>query len=241
MTTLTVDGKKVRLQGNPQGRLLLIHGAGEDSDVFRTLLDHLPDAFAPDLPGHGASQGGGCDDVTQYAQWVGRLLREMGASPPAVGGHSMGGAITLALALDGPYPPRALALIATGARLRVHPDLLSALAGGTFPLAFRQAYLGPDAPQDLLDAMGGAPVPVTHGDFLACDRFDVLSRLGEIHVPTFVAVGTEDKYTPQKYARTLADTLGGELTLFPGAGHLLPMERPRELGASLADFVAAIS
>lgn len=239
MPELTVDGHRVAVFGQPGDGLLLLHGAGESGSVFSELLRRLPDAFALDLPGHGQSEGVGFDSVGAYAAWVSRVLAAGGWEPQAVGGHSMGGAISLALALDGPFRPKALVLIATGGRLRVNPKLLDSLAGGVFPENFRRAYLSPKAPIALLDRMGTAPVASTHGDFLACDGFDRMQELTSLEgTPTLVLCGTDDQYTPLKYAYALRDAIGAELTVVEGAGHLLPLEAPEQVSAAISSFLA---
>lgn len=233
-------GGRLGVLGEPGGGLLLLHGAGESAQVFQPLLGQLPSAFAIDLPGHGQTDGPGLREVEAYAHWVSELLTAQGWQPAAVGGHSMGGAISLAMALDGPYRPSRLVLIATGGRLRVHPELLAALGQGEFPERFRRAYLSAGASDQLLSEMGDPPVEVTHGDFLACDGFDVLERLGELRsTPALILVGDEDQYTPEKYARTLAREMGAGLEVLPGSGHLLPLEAPWAVASAIARFLAS--
>ncbi|EFG65176.1 alpha/beta fold hydrolase [Streptomyces sp. SPB074] len=59
--------------------------------------------------------------------------------------------------------------------------------------------------------------------------------------PAFVLAGTDDLITPASHSRTLAAALPeADLTLVPGAGHLVPLERPEEVGAALAALLAAL-
>lgn len=56
------------------------------------------------------------------------------------------------------------------------------------------------------------------------------ARLGAIEVPTLVVVGTRDLVVGVDASRALAGAIpGAELAVLPGAGHLLPLEVPREL------------
>lgn len=231
-------GQRVGLLGRPGDGLLLLHGAGESATVFSQLLRRLPTAFAIDLPGHGETEGSGMRQVESYAEWVSGVLKSAGWAPRAVGGHSLGGAITLSLALSGPFRPSRLVLMSTGGRLRVHPELLGRLAEGEFPERFRRAYLASGSPLHLLTEMGDPPADVTYGDFLACDHFDVLDQLGTIRqTPALILVGDEDQYTPQKYARTLAEKMGAEMVVVPGCGHLLPLEAPEEVATATLRFL----
>lgn len=236
--TIDVRGERVGILGDPAGDLLLLPGAGGGTQVFARLIERLPRAFAIDLPGHGESAGQGLEDIGAYARWLSRILEDLGLTPSILGGHSMGGAIALHLALDGPYAPKGLCLIASGGRLRVHPDLLAGLRSGAIPEVFRAAMVGRGHPESLVDQAVNAPAPVALADFLACDRFDVLDRLPEIAVPLLAVVGDEDRYTPVKYARSVVDATQGTLEVIPGSGHLLPLEAPDALARVLTDWLS---
>jgi pimeloyl-ACP methyl ester carboxylesterase len=61
-------------------------------------------------------------------------------------------------------------------------------------------------------------------DCLRHDRTDALKVLDGI--PTHVLVGTRDVLTPPSHASLIRDHVpGAALTVAPGAGHMLPLER----------------
>jgi pimeloyl-ACP methyl ester carboxylesterase len=61
-------------------------------------------------------------------------------------------------------------------------------------------------------------------DCMEHDRADALKVLDGI--PTHVLVGTRDVLTPPSHARRIAEHVeGATLTVVPGAGHMLPLER----------------
>ncbi|AGL15260.1 alpha/beta fold hydrolase [Actinoplanes sp. N902-109] len=63
-------------------------------------------------------------------------------------------------------------------------------------------------------------------------RLETLAALGDI--PAAALVGDRDRLTPPPCAESIADALPGtELTVFPGAGHMLMMERADEVTAAL--------
>jgi pimeloyl-ACP methyl ester carboxylesterase len=159
-------------------------------------------------------------------------------------GHSMGGGIALDVALR--YPARAagLGLVATGARLRVAPAILSSTLEDKEAAVslICQAAFGPEAPEEMerlgRRQMGATPAKVLHGDFVACDAFDVMDQLGRIEAPTLVLCGTQDRLTPVKYAVYLRDTISGaKLTLVEGAGHMVMIERPVAVVRALTSFL----
>jgi pimeloyl-ACP methyl ester carboxylesterase len=236
-----------RISGDagPLPQLVLLHGAGGSSDDWPPELRSLPGrrVLAVDLPGHGAALGPAPRSIGSLAAAVEALLDASGVAQAAVAGHSMGGAVALSLALSRPERVAALVLVATGARLRVAPELLAAAASpdGLAVAAGRLAdrSFGPAASAEARDAraraMAALPAGVLHGDLAACDAFDVMDRLVELGVPTVVVCGTEDRLTPPRYASFLAERIAGaRLVLVPGAGHLVMLEEPRAVAAAIA-------
>jgi pimeloyl-ACP methyl ester carboxylesterase len=82
-------------------------------------------------------------------------------------------------------------------------------------------------------------VGVTLGDFRACDRFDVMARLGEIRLPALVVVGEDDRLTPPRYAELLARGIAGaRLSRIPRAGHYVSLEQPEAVNHAIGNFLA---
>jgi pimeloyl-ACP methyl ester carboxylesterase len=203
--------------------------------------------LAVDLPGHGAAPGPAPRSIGALAEALEALLDDSGVARAAVAGHSMGGAVALSLALSRPERVAALALVGTGARLRVAPELLAAAARPDgLVLAARQladSSFGPAASAEARDARARAfaalAAGLLHGDLAACDAFDVMDRLAELRVPAVVVCGTEDRLTPPRYASFLAERIAGaRLALVPGAGHLVMLEEPRAVTAAIAALLA---
>jgi len=226
--------------------LVLIHGAGGSHLHWPAELRRLPEAtvYTLDLPGHGRSEGRGCDTVSGYAEIVAAFLDVVGVERAVVVGHSMGGAIAQALALDFANRVSGLVLVATGARLRVAPAILEGIQTnfeGAVDLITRFAW-SPEAPLALLEpgrqALLETGPDVLLGDFIACDRFDVMERLREIEAPTLVIAGSADALTPVKYAHFLARSIiGACLVVIEGAGHMVMLEQAAEVGKAVQKFL----
>ena len=66
-------------------------------------------------------------------------------------------------------------------------------------------------------------------------RLATLATLGDL--PAAVLVGDRDRLTPPPCARSIAEALPGtELTVWPGAGHMLLLERHAEVSAALVEI-----
>ena len=217
--------------------LVLIHGAGGTRLHWPPTLRRLPDTdvYAVDLPGHGEAPGAGQVTIAGYRQAIEAWMQALGLPPAVIMGHSMGGALALSLALEASAHVAGLVLVGTGARLRVHPLLLEASRVGGVPAETLATlvswWYSPEASPRLRQlatrGLAATKASVLHGDFLACDGFDVMDRLSAIDRPALVIVGEDDHMTPVKYARFLAEHLPrARLEVIPAAGHMVMLEQP---------------
>jgi pimeloyl-ACP methyl ester carboxylesterase len=231
--------------------LVLIHGAGGNHLSWPPELRRLPDVrvFTLDLPGHGKTEGPGRQSIEDYASSIVRFLDEAGIARAVFAGHSMGGAIALSLALDFPERVCGLGLIATGSRLPVAPAILeNAATAPTFLLAVKtlqQSFISPQTSPQLMDTifkqLAANRQALLYSDLLACDRFDVTSRLDAIRTPALVVCGLEDKLTPVRYSEALATCIpGAALQTVDEAGHMIILEQPQRLAKLLNVFMIGI-
>ncbi len=112
------------------------------------------------------------------------------------------------------------------------------LAAGTARLIFGLAA-DPEHVRETLEDMAGCSaetVAYFHATFSDHDRRSALAALAD--VPAVVLVGDRDLLCPLPHSQAIAAALPlGELTIFPGAGHMVQLERrpevSRRLGALL--------
>jgi pimeloyl-ACP methyl ester carboxylesterase len=231
--------------------VILIHGAGGTHLHWPPQVRRLHGqrTFALDLPGHGKSGGLGKQSVGEYAQGIIGFMKATGLRSAIIVGHSMGSAIALDLALDYPRQVLALGLLGSGARLRVLPTILESAANpATYPTAVQmvtEAAYGPGANPRLKEAaakrMRDIRSTVFHGDFLACNSFDVMGRLNQIRIPTLILCGGQDRMTPVRYAKYLHEHIpSSQLQIIEGAGHMLMLEQPDETARLFSDFLSKI-
>jgi len=255
MPNIVIGGDRIfyALHDTPRGArdgipLVLIHGAGENHLVWPAVLRRMPGAqvYAIDLPGHGKSGGSGRASIAEYAAFLAGLLGGLRIRRAVIAGHSMGGAIAQQFGLTYPARTAALILIATGARLRVAPQILQ-LTESDLPAAadlVSSLQWGPGTPEQIVrlgkqQLLANRP-DVIHGDYRACDAFDVIDRLDGIRAPTLVVGGTADQLTPPKYAAFLAERIAGaQLALVDGAGHMVMLEREEAVARAVEQFLQA--
>ncbi|WP_051871423.1 alpha/beta fold hydrolase [Streptomyces sclerotialus] len=71
-------------------------------------------------------------------------------------------------------------------------------------------------------------------------RSDAYDTLRTVRCPMTVLYGTRDALCPPDFHRAIAGAVpDARLTAVPGAGHLLPVQRPRPVSAALHELVAA--
>ncbi len=251
MPYTNVTGEKIfyfHHQGDPRGQctLVFVHGAGGSHLNWPPQLRRLAGAntYALDLPGHGQSEGQGRASISAYADFVAAFVETIGLEKVTLVGHSMGGATALDFALRYPEKLVGLVLVGSGARLRVAPAILDGIRQDFQPVLglICDYAFALDAPEQLKREgrrqMGQTHPDVLYGDFAACDAFDVMDRLGEIHCPTLAICGTADRLTFPKYSTYLRDNIpGAQLVLIEGAGHMVMLEQPKAVSQAVADFL----
>ncbi len=231
--------------------VVLIHGAGGAHLNWPPQVRRLNGQrlFALDLPGHGKSKGMGRQDILEYARAVSEFLKALSLPAAILVGHSMGSAIALIMALQFPQQVLGLGLLGGGAKLRVaksilelaaHPETFSTL----LQMLSRLSY-GPHADPRLKElgmrCLAETPPQVLYGDFLACNAFDVMQQVKNIHVPTLLLCGSEDQMTPPNRSEYLHEQIAGsELRVMPGVGHMLMLEAPDETARLLRAFLDTI-
>ncbi len=227
-------------------KLLFISGSGSGKEAWVYQTEYFTDSEAIALPGH--PEGKPCSSVGEYVEWLQAYVHQQRYQDVVLAGHSLGGAIAQLYGLKYGGGVKALVLIGTGARLRVHPDFLASVKRMISDEdAWRQyvedAYssVGPEVRPAMIEARMRIGPAVMLNDLLCCDKFDIMGEVHDIKLPTLVVCGSEDEMTPVKYARYLADKIeGAKQVIIEGAGHLVFMEKAEEVNQAIKEFLASL-
>jgi pimeloyl-ACP methyl ester carboxylesterase len=251
---LTVDGLRVHAYVAGQGPdLVLIHGAsGNLRDFTFTLIPQLTDRYRVitfDRPGLGWSDPlpSGQDSPADQAAHLRRASAQLNVQTPILLGHSYGGAVALAWALDAP-DTRALTLISAasmpwegsiwfmhnvmGNTLGRHTvvPLISAFAGmGTVEASIKGIFAPEAAPDGYIDYIG-APLTMRRASLhnnsaqvaeLKPHIIAQSARYPELTLPIELLHGDTDTIVPLKvHSIPLSNLLpNATLTILPGVGH----------------------
>jgi pimeloyl-ACP methyl ester carboxylesterase len=253
MPIARIDGKQISYWTGRKGLLeeretiLFIHGAGGGQYTWSYQKGFFEKEFNPviiELPGHGESGGESEQEIGKYAGHVLSFMKALGLQQVFLVGHSMGGAIVQTLALSHPEVIKGIVLVGTGARLKVLPMILEGIRNNFAETVSKinQFAYSRKAPSDLIEKgvslMLQCRVEVLYGDFLACDRFDVVHEVEKIVLPTLILCGEDDQLTPVKYSQFLQSRIkGSKLEVFSNAGHMVMMESPQAFNEKIGEFI----
>jgi pimeloyl-ACP methyl ester carboxylesterase len=252
--------------------LLLIHGLGASMRTFtHSLVERLADEFRVvvlERPGSGESTRGprACARVHTQAETVSEFIRVMGLERPVLVGHSMGGAVALAVALAHPEQVRGLALVAPLANAQgTVPPIFNSLMITSRPLRSLVAWtvatpasilrraqvldtlFGPDpVPRDYATAGGGLlglrpkSFCTASEDLVALEGelAPLVERYTELQLPVGIIYGTGDRVLEHRLhgVEVASKIKGAELELIEG-GHMLPLTAPD----AVAEFIRKVA
>ncbi len=231
--------------------LLLSHGFGATSAMFAPNVPALAthrDAITWDLRGHGASESPadpGCYSAAHALDDMQAILDTLGVTRAVLGGHSLGGYLSLSFALAHPDRVAGLILIGTGPGFR-NDDAREAWNSRARTTAERLSEKGLAALGDSSELHSDAHADV-QGLILAAKgtltQHDahVIDGLPDIRVPALVIVGDRDKNF-----LAAADYMAGKIpaarkVVVPDAGHAPNVDQPETVNSEVTAFLTGLS
>ncbi|GAA2314256.1 alpha/beta hydrolase [Streptomyces kunmingensis] len=232
--------------------LVLLHGVGLDRTMWEPVTALLADRFtvlAPDLPGHGTRPP--VADGVSLAELADAVADGIPAGSH-VAGFSLGALVAQHLALHRPELTATLTSIssvcrrtpeertAVQARLRTaEADFAASTAA-----SLERWYAGTTVPPEVVRRTEAVLRANDVGSFLACYRVfaagdaELAPHLAAITVPSLAVTGENDPGSTPDMTHRLAEALPScRAVIVPGARHMLPVERPKELAEALTTFI----
>ncbi|GLX99370.1 alpha/beta hydrolase [Herbidospora sp. NBRC 101105] len=263
LRTVTVDGSPVHVMEHGTGpAVLMLHGSGPGttgSGAWAATARALPSwhVVAPDQAGFGRTPipAGSRGGLRLWTEQAAALMDTLGVEEYAVVGHSMGGAVALALAAARPRQVTHVVAVSTmgtpGAGLS--PDLDAIWAAPADPLGARDMLSRLVLDQALVTepAVAARAAAMREGEAAYASLFppprarwaDDLTlpvrTLAGIRAPVLLVHGAQDRVTPLGTAALpllehLADV---RLHVLGRCGHVPALEHPHDFQRLLSSFL----
>lgn len=267
LRTAEVDGLRIRYRLEGHGpALVLIHSHYMDMSLWDAWVPLLTPHFTVlryDLAGHGLT---GPDPKNDYSvehdvALLDGLLKKLQINEVALVGSSLGGNIAFTFAAQHRERVRALALVNSGGLKRANSRSrgeIPAWADHILPLVppmalhkfIRWMAAGDEALADQLTPRfvdmwrreGNRPAELARLRQFETGKPDPL--LAAITAPTLILWGEKNPQLPvalaEQFEHKLTAARSVQRKSYPGAGHLLPAERPQETATDTLTFLLSI-
>src|SRR5262245_22940586 len=235
--------------------IIFIHGPGSSSRDWYLVGPELLDSYrvlAMDLRGHGESQHPECCfTIEDYERDVIAFMDALKIDSATIVGHSMGSFIAERIALDFPERVQKLILISASDKATGN-DKYDRLYGaaqtsrGLSDPAVLDKWNKTATVMPIPDVMTtksnnerAATAPdVWKGDLKSILAEDNSARLSGIKAPTLILWGDQDHvFGKEDQDRLRAEIPNAQFKSYPGAGHTVQWEMPKEVAADIRSFV----
>lgn len=242
--------------------IVLIHGTGGAInwwDEVVPLLEPGRRVIAIDMLGYGGSTKPESDySVETQAGLISQVLARLGVSRAAVAGHSLGGSVATALAVNSPDLVAAVILVdsapdssfgglsgsAKAIKIPLFGQALWRIApDGLIRQNLEQAFVpGFEVPDKFVDDVRAMTFPAYRKSLDSGEDFTdgnpLTDQLGRTGDPLLVIFGEDDQFYPARETISAYATVPGVKTLLiPGVGHSPQVEVPERTAAAMAAFV----
>lgn len=251
--------------------IVMIHGLSAQLQHFTYgVTDLLSDEFrliVLDRPGCGYSERDpGHETLDHQGRMIWALLDDLGLSQPVLAGHSLGGALSLNMALSRPGDVGALALISPATHVTddIHPVfkplLIRSVRMRRFMANFFAGPMGHLMAQKTMDAVfapelcpkdfmirAAAILGLRPKGFIGPSEEAVMMekamramqpRYKDLTVPGGVLYGTEDPLLDPVLHGESMQAYGLDYRALPGRGHMPPFTAPDDCATFIRDMAA---
>ncbi|MFO1038525.1 MAG: acetoin dehydrogenase dihydrolipoyllysine-residue acetyltransferase subunit [Geminicoccaceae bacterium] len=255
-----IHGRRIRYLklgdagGDP---VIFLHGFGGDLNNWLFNQEPLSEkhtTYAIDLPGHGgSSKMVGEGDVGSMTATVAEVMHALHIKRAHFVGHSLGGAISLDMALNHPELVATATLVCPAG---LGPEISMEYIDGFMStsrarklkpvlemLVANPALVTNDMVEDVLkfkrlDGVDAALNTIASATFAGGQQsLQLTGRLGELKVPVQIVWGRQDRIIPCTHGKGLPASI--PVTVYDDAGHLTHMEKSHEVNALIEKIAGA--
>jgi pimeloyl-ACP methyl ester carboxylesterase len=259
MSSIVTDRGLVHYEAFGRGRpVILLHGWLESWDHWLETMESLGDgykAYALDFWGFGDSgKQGNSFTVQDYVEMVDQFMERLGIVQAPIIGHSMGGTVSLGLALEHPGRVQKVAVVGSpidgdglAFTLRFAAQLsLTRVAyrlPGAIPLGvwIMSRYLAQDWKRwfrMFQRDLSRTTLESFHHSIDSLRETDLRPRLKEIRVPALGVYGRKDRIVSPRQGDVLAQgTSLAKVCYFERSGHFPMLDEPDRFYRTLDEFL----
>jgi pimeloyl-ACP methyl ester carboxylesterase len=170
-----------------------------------------------------------------------------------VAGHSLGGAVALALADRRPQAVGGLVLLSSCVKLpetdawteHVFSYLPGPLRKIMFFTTARRILFAPGASDRAVEVgmqeLVACRAETIRKDLEAAKVMDLVAQARRVDVPTLIMCGSRDQVTPPRLSERLHELIRrSRLSIIEGTGHMVILEAPERVNRDILDFIGAL-
>ena len=231
--------------------IILLHGSGQSHVVWSLTSQYLSDnnynVFAIDFPGHGNSDGESLQSIEDMADWLDKVIIELGIDEVSLVGHSQGCLISLEYANRYSSKIKKIVFIAGSYEIPVNKSLIDlALSGNmeSINLMMKWAYgnskqfIGGNPLQKILNSPREIR-EVLAVDLIACNNYkNGNNAIRKIDCPTFFVFGELDKMVKVDKGKEFASLVNNSKTyIIKNCGHMIILENAFVMREKIIKFL----
>ncbi len=256
MSSIVTDRGLVHYETMGRGRpVIMLHGWLESWDHWLGTMESLGrdyKTYALDFWGFGESgKQEGSFSVKDYVEMVDQFMDRLGITEAPIIGHSMGGTVSLGVALDHPNRVRKVAVVGSpvvgdGLALILRLAARRSLTGlfyQIFPWSVR--ILSPIYARDwktwskmFESGLSRTTLESFYYSIASLRKTDLRPRLKEITVPVMGIYGRIDRIVYPKQGKVLSQCVpAADLRKFENSGHFPMLDEPERFYEALREFL----
>jgi pimeloyl-ACP methyl ester carboxylesterase len=236
--------------------IMFVHGSGLDHRSWalqtRWFAYNGYSVLAPDFPGHSLSAGEALTSIEEMGLWLADFLKAAGVERAHVVGHSQGFLCALELARQAPELVKSLTGIGSAAAIPVNPALIKASleSAGQAAEMLLQWGFGRDSQLGMSAVPGMQPIAIGRqimannplaADLQACaDYLNGAEVAASLKIHAQMILAEQDRLTPIKAGKAVAEQLGAPWVVIKGYGHMLPIEAPKRVLLLLQELIGSM-